>query len=287
VADDFEIHADAATVEGWASRRLPFEPRSWMLDYRDELHAAIRGLHPDPVLYCAYTALDPSVCDVENVLLYNVGLSAFSHLGVTSVVAERFFASPPGRRRATAALDHHHLYRCGTSTARLSWATVATWAPSGLEPPFAIERVGSALRRSAVPVRAIDPAGVRLSIELDVQHPHLARTATALSVMKTLIDGAIASLHTHNGEALREVAVRLATRLDRYPTDIAEELMDQSVAVLGSRRLLWPFGRFVQWNPADDRIVRLRIQLRPGDSWRVSGTLQAVDLNLRDCRSAS
>ena len=47
-----------------------------------------------------------------------------------------------------------------------------------------------------------------------------------------------------------------------------------SIAVLGRRRLLWLFGRFVQWNPADDCLGFIRVTAHCGETWRVGGRLQ-------------
>ena len=52
------------------------------------------------------------------------------------------------------------------------------------------------------------------------------------------------------------------------------EIANQTVAALGGRRLLWPFARFVQWNPADDCLDFIRLTVRCGETWRVGGRLQ-------------
>jgi hypothetical protein len=277
VVEGFDVRADGAAVEGWASARLPFEPKGWLLDYRRALQGAIGDLNrPCPQLYCAYTSADVHLSDVENVLLYNVGASAFGGLGVTEVTVERFFRPPSSPRQRSFSPDHHHIYRCGHSPATPDWPAIARWPPTEVTVPFRIERLWSALRSSVVSVVVTEPGTARLSLQLELEHPTTARPPAVLSAMKVLIDGAIASLHAHDGRDLDDLAVRLAPRLDRAAPEIAEELMDTSHAVLGRRRLLWPVGSFVQWNPADDGIVWLRAKVHPGAAWRISGDLRAV-----------
>lgn len=278
VVDGFDVRAGGAVVEGWSSRRLPFEPKGWLLDYRTALRRAIGALdHPCPELYCAYTSVGAGRCDVENVLLYNLGASAFAGLEVTEVVVERLFHRPEPPHHLTFSPDHHHLYRCGPSATSPGWPSIATWPPTTVAPPFRIERIWSALRTSTVPMVVTDPATAHLSLRLDLEHPSTARPPAILSAMKVLIDGAIASLHVHDGSRLDDVAGRLAARLGRTAPGVAEELMDPAHAVLGKRRLLWPLGNFVQWNPADDGIVWLRVKVHSGDAWRISGDLKAID----------
>lgn len=238
---------------------------------------ARRSQPPVPQLYCAYTSADQRPTDVENVLLYNVGTSAFAGLGVTEVTVERFYRRPSLLHQLTFSPDHHHLYRCGPGAASPNWPAIASWSPTEVVVPLRIERIWSAMRRTVVPLVVTDPATARLSLQLDLEHPTPARPPAVLSAMKVLIDGTIASLHVHNGRDLDDLAARLAPRLDRTAPEIAAELMDPSHAILGMRRLLWPFGNFVRWNPADDGTVWLRAKVHPGARWRISGELKAID----------
>lgn len=75
-----------------------------MLRYRRALREALGRLDwaNGPVLVASFTSTDRRPYDVENLLLYNVGLSAFAHLSCKELVLTRSFAppvSPAGRRR--------------------------------------------------------------------------------------------------------------------------------------------------------------------------------------------
>jgi len=108
-------------------------------------------------------------------------------------------------------------------------------------------------------------------ITVRVFPPAAARVNLAVLV-KTLFDGIIAGLHSHDGSRLDEVAGRLATRLNAEPANIRRALMDTKNAILGQRRLLHPFLRYVQWNPADDLLVAGELEVvRDATSERSSG----------------
>lgn len=272
--DAFDVRAGPELVEGWAWQRLPFEPKASMLDYRKALRGALGRLSPSRVLYCTYTSTDSSRCDIENVLLYNVGLSAFSHLGVTDVVAERIFAPPPPRLDGGTVGNHHHHYALGSTAILGGCERLATWPLTHVAPPWTVERLWSALRRSVQPHGPADPASARLSLEVALVYPPSSRSPTGLSAMKAVIDAMIASIHAHDGSDADLIASRMATRLPRSEVDIAAELLDDSRAVLGRRRLLWPYTRFVHWNPADDCLDFIRVTARRGETWGVGGWLQ-------------
>jgi hypothetical protein len=92
----FVVRGSATCAEGWAAVRLPFEPEGSTLEYRQALRRVIAGLDParGGVLRGKYASRDTGRCEVENLLLYNVGLSAFGHLRPHDVVLSRSFTPP-------------------------------------------------------------------------------------------------------------------------------------------------------------------------------------------------
>lgn len=273
----FHVDASDDRVDAWAARRLPFEPVGWMADYRAALRTAVGRLEPsDGQLYGAYSSADQSLCDVENVLLYNVGLSSFSRSVNKAIVVERFFDKPPDNPDGRSGFLHHHHYRCHREVSFLDWITVASWPTTPIVLPLRIEQVWAALRDSVVVNDVRDHTRDRLSIELTVHGPSTTSSPTLLSMLKVLIDGAISTLHAHDGADLAEVAGRVAARLGSDPAGVATMMMDPKTAVLGTRRLLWPFRSLVQWNPADNQLVRVSLESQPSNTWSVSGRIRGV-----------
>ncbi len=270
---DFAVSATPRMVEAWSTARLPFEPQGWRLTFRTALREAIKGLvGTDGTLYACYTSADLHPCDVENVLLYNLGLSAFSHLAPTEVVVERRYDVPQVAEATDGPARHYYRYEVGAVGRRPDWATVASWTTVALAPPFSIERVWAGLQ-PAVVVGTPPAPGAPLAVDLRLERPAAVKQPSVLAMTKSVVDGAIAALHAHDGSQLAMVAARLANRVQSTPALIAARLTDPSRAVLGVRRLLWPFRDFVQWNPADDRITHLRLSAHTGEDWRLSGTI--------------
>ncbi len=100
--------------------------------------------------------------------------------------------------------------------------------------------------------------------------------------MRPALDGVISAFHGHDGSELDELSQRLGRALGADPASVARSLMNDSEAVLGKRRLLWPRATGVQWNPGDDRSLAAEVHVRAGriGGLSLSGTmfgLEAVD----------
>ncbi|HHJ06936.1 MAG TPA: hypothetical protein ENK24_05510 [Anaerolineae bacterium] len=101
---------------------------------------------------------------------------------------------------------------------------------------------------------------VNFGIDLALKTP-LNRAGNPVNIIKALLDGIISAFHAHNGVEIDEVSQRLARQLGKDKDEIRRLLSGQKKAILGERRLLKPFRRGVQWNPADDRLVYCRVLL--------------------------
>src|SRR5258708_6969560 len=107
------IHSDPCqlSVETWSTWALPFMNRTpAQSQYRNELREALMRLRADGMLHATHTSQHiPRGPDVENLLFYNVGASAFRHLAKDALRFERRNAPPP---KALARLDfeaRHHM----------------------------------------------------------------------------------------------------------------------------------------------------------------------------------
>lgn len=111
----FNITTSPCEVNAWSEVRLPFEPEGEMLEFRQQLVAAIKAMPSacDVQLVATYTAADPkALVDTENVLFYNVGLGCISAHTRRSLAFERVFAAPPHQAVTTSwTARHHHRYR--------------------------------------------------------------------------------------------------------------------------------------------------------------------------------
>jgi len=69
----FELEDTPDTVDFWTDVRLPFEPQGSAKEARERLRSALAALNPTGELTATYSAEPGGLCDLENVLAYNVG----------------------------------------------------------------------------------------------------------------------------------------------------------------------------------------------------------------------
>ncbi|HAF10755.1 MAG TPA: hypothetical protein DCK98_11840 [Chloroflexi bacterium] len=138
------------SVEAWSTSRLPFEPnkapaRPWLPAFRSRLRDALADLHATDgqMLVAEFATDERHLFDVENVLLYNVGLDAFQLSGRDGVRFERraWGWVPQGlsgahcyHRYVTGAVDH--------GAAHPSRGVLASWSAVPCE-PFARQATAS------------------------------------------------------------------------------------------------------------------------------------------------
>ena len=146
MSEPFVVHASGGRVEGWATSPLPFEPKGPLLEYRQALREALGRLAPGmgQTLVAMFASGDTRRCDVENLLVYNLGVSAFAHLNLDEVVLARSWDPPAPPGGVPTTLAHHHGYELtdGQPPAPL-WGVraIAHLAPTPLRLPVRIERV--------------------------------------------------------------------------------------------------------------------------------------------------
>lgn len=99
------------------------------------------------------------------------------------------------------------------------------------------------------------------------------------SVIKPLFDGIVAAFNRHDGSYMELVTVRIATELGIDHKEVACLLEDETMSMLGPRRLVWPWRNSIQWNPSDDLLVAGELFLAHYASereWELSGELFEV-----------
>lgn len=254
----FHVVAGPVCVEAWSTERLPFEPRGWKRELREEIRRGLRQLEPreDSFLSAAYTSITAGRCDAENILFYNVGPGAFARLsgaglGFTKVPLD----CPVPPELPSGPFLHHHRYSLEpipTPWSQVNPIATVTGAPLGdiANPAHVWWAVRQHLETRS-PSGPVEVFGMSLVLaEGGATCPSLAH------LFKVLVDGVVAALHCHDGSRLDEVSRRLAGRLGIEERLVRDALMDDSHAMLGRTRLLWPFGSHgLQWNPRDEDCV--------------------------------
>lgn len=273
--EHFQVFAPAdGTVEAGSDARLPFEPTGWRVVFRRELARACRNLTaaPDQLLHAVYRSADPGLADIENILCYNLGPGALRGAAHHGLILERSYTPHP-------AAAHHYRYELVPDDAAwAAWragdllASINLVAPDGL---FADPKAGQwwlAAHRGTITdhIPGTKPPD-RLALSLVISPPDGWRGSLP-SLLKPLVDGLVSALHQHTGP-LDAVLERAGTLDANLTGDEMERLLTQSVsAPLGAVKLVVPWRSFLQWLPADDRIVVLDVRLATAEP---SGTVRA------------
>jgi hypothetical protein len=81
----------------WTTRRLPFEPTGALLEARAKLREQLQRLRvgQHEWLEAKYLSIVQGLVDTENVLLYNVGMSALATASTHGLRFSREFSTPP------------------------------------------------------------------------------------------------------------------------------------------------------------------------------------------------
>lgn len=286
-------------VELWSTVRLPYQPRDWVLEMRNDLRRALRALaHTSGGhLHAVYGAADDGAfVDTENVLLYNVASGALRPLMARSVTVERNYETPrpPDNGLADGASLHYHRY----SEARGD--TFEFWTPGKRLGAFtdipvdAIDDkpapVWKAIRDFAAPPAETATAPTRFLLSLHVTDTRKDKPANSLvDMVKPTLDGIISAYHCHEGSDGVVEALRLEEAGVGARATLRDQLLDRRWAALGPTRVVRPSkaaGR-VKWYPADDFCVAAHIRLGTDSSvadghyarWRLSAELaEAIPL---------
>ena len=257
--------SEGATVEMWSKQRLSYYPAdSHVKAGRDQLRAALKRMAHDAslVLSASYTSSqDGSAFDLENVLAYNVGMSAFARTGQRGMCFKRIRATPPPRQSGVN-FDHHHSYRLATPPSRPREGLSLTVDLQGPD-LRSVERVWWAVSgASAVEANApaFRPITGRFALHVEIG---MIGRAKLPSVIKKLLDGLVAGLQADSAPS-PEAVDRLSQRLSRPAADVANRLLHPTTHLIHSdSRLVLPYRKdsqdSLQWHPADHRCESIAV----------------------------
>jgi hypothetical protein len=273
-------------VEAWSMLRLSFEPKGWLRHFREDLGQAIRRLAADAgqVLHADYISESRELCDAENVLFYNVGSGCFARSASAGLRFERGHGPIPQPPVGLSA-EHYHRYRLSPAGSHfVHWRrgrTLARWEDALFDSSAALRlpaQVWARTAAAAIELEGVATDGQLFGLSVTMHYPE-GRALNLANLVKTVFDGVITAFHVHSGPIPDQVRSHLSQVLSISSIDVDARLRDGRRAVLGARRLVWPFGRTgIQWNPADDRCVAGELLTAParGTAWRLSGALFEV-----------
>jgi hypothetical protein len=251
----------------------------------------------DSTLVASYISPLREYYDVENIVFYNVGTSSFAHLQCKRIHFERVVSPVPASSDTDGGKWNHYLSYIllnegGEFTHWEPIRLLAEWEDlscGGTTSPYNVVRVWYGLKLGAGTGRvqrlvASEIAPTNLGLEVRIHAPKNTRL-NLTSAIKPVCDGIMASFSKHDGSFMDSVTKRLAPALGIDHEEFEYLLQDEGLALLGTRRLVWPRGKGVQWNPNDDLLVLGKLSLgdRSADrEWRLSGELFEVRSTIED-----
>ncbi len=279
-----KYHPQNNTIEGRSVKRLPFEPKGWLIDFRDDLRTAIHSLqcHPRQILHAVYATSQSGFCDIENILFYNVGPGHFASLMTAGLRFERCYSYPGPPYPLSAPHLHYHRYTMEDTHGDFSgWQTsklVAAW--ENVEIPHSIGKITATniwYRLRSRPLKTFhmpEHPLAQFGLSITVTVPNTSK-ATLAPLIKPIIDGVVSAFHVYRGAEIERISQWLGAELSQAPNEIADLLQQPDQAVLGGRRVVYPFRNFYKWDPADDLCLaaELFLQAHAGKDWLLSGKL--------------
>jgi len=272
---DFELTSDGLNVDLWSNVRLPFEPKGEVRAMRDALRVELRRLGGGSITawLCGPAG---SGFDIENVLFYNVGCSAFTGCARRRLRFER--RREPSIAPSGNSWTWHHHYT--TADVRSAWRYRFEGVElrlGGRGPLPATAAAFWAATQRADTVRAEQPSLTSpLLLRLGLRS---ARQPNLTEIVKRTTDGVCSALHSYSGSAAEEVALRAASAT-AVSVALAQEWL-QRPGPLGPRTFVWPFGANLQWSPNDDRLVAVELSWEhsAAEDWSLDVGLHEAELD--------
>ncbi len=289
---DIRVASDASQVEVWSDAPPAFEPAGWKVALRVGMRKAVQRMRcsSDQMLDAYYYFRVRDNADAENVLFYNIGASHFRASASYAIRFTRVFAHPPSgpSRRPRPVYLRYDIapLEAPREVWKLQAAPLARWErvrlvlPSRSWGPNSGTQAGLywlSMRR-ARPTLGESRWDGFYALDLTLHGPN---TVNLTSVIKSLVDGLVASFQCHDGPLADAALSKLKHQLGVSAPDddtLRAWLSDPGRAVLGAQEdLVRPKGKAL-WNPRDHECVlcRLRFACEGDAEWCLSGVLNRV-----------
>ena len=258
--NNYTHHVDSKSVQVWSRTRLPFEPKGWLKDLREQIRQDLKHLKlgRESVLYASYVSSEKRFCDVENVLFYNVGPNKFDNLTKNGLIFERGFAEPP--KLDKFSFSHFQQYSIEKNS-------FSYWKPENELAAFSsasvnfsndtkVDDVWYSLKRGNI--KSLNSTKIPQYFGLNIE-VNSNKKMKISSILKVLLDGIISAFQCHLNNDTPSLFDVTSKRLGIDSEKVKELLLDKKNAILGSGKLIHKWSDSIQWNPKDDGLVAVEI----------------------------
>jgi hypothetical protein len=235
--------------------RLPFEPKGEAIALKDKIRSCLKTLNPSEYshLKACLTTGTENFFDVENILLYNVGTGAFTHLNLDEL------SFSLNRDSKKSKIKYTYSYEL------ISEEEQAGTCDTILEFCFHVEKVTSSMKpldywydfkHGIVKItEMINPEELGLAIVIEMPEKH----RNIVSLVKPIIDGIISSFH-YQESATHEVIAYIAEQKQISEKEVSSLLTGRDWAFLGERDIVSKFRTGLKWNPEDEKCTRVNLK---------------------------
>ncbi len=231
LTENYYIRTENNAVELWSRIRIPFETKGWPKDMKESLRLSIKSLcrAEQSMLYAVYIAEQSDYCDVENILLYNVGSGAFSNLCRKGLCFERRYSKPPKCSEPTGNMEHYHCYKLVSQEQsfehwNIVWENVSFPAIRSDSKPHSF---WYAMKNPPVRISSNVQIPAHFGMELRIKAPYGTNINLA-AVVKPLLDGNISAFQVHDGTNMSSLKVRLSDLIGVEQDLVVTMLMDST-----------------------------------------------------------
>ena len=252
-APNYAIRCSPVEVEVWATRSLSFDPKDWRRDLRSDLLLTLGRLSRAAAgLAVDFWDRDRRVLDLENAVMYNVGLAPFTRFLPVGLSMQRLgspFLSEASLPAGEVAAQYRYVVTEPGSLERELLPSEALTLSFVAARPVTVRQVWRAAR-AQVTASDYQPDWTGRRLALRVEAP----TGMSAGGLKPLLDGIVSALHVATDDMTLGV-------LADWSADSAElTLMTSGPAPLGLRPLITMAGRRPSWNPADHVLDQIMVR---------------------------
>lgn len=280
-------------VEMKSVERIPFEPKGWKYQMREELKVNLKKIITDKnkILYAAYcdNAKGPHNFDLENVLFYNIGTSNFSNFASKGIIFETTPFPVEGSLFEEENYYYYYKYMLINPEESSSF-----WEQNEIINQFELlidqefktsykpEFYWIKTKQGNIITHNTPSKHDFLGIKLVINGPSDSEV-NLTTFIKTLIDG-IFSAFFYLPEKPDPLLVKILKDKTGKSEDFLENLLcNKENAILGPYSVIHFFNKrkSVQWNPPDDRLLYVKAFYQNSakkNNWTVEGELFSINI---------